>query len=134
MRDGAGEVDCLDLQNLMDMDMSEITSEVSVEPSAIAVDLPDDLFVLCHEVLPEAGLVIHRAGHAHAACERIAVLLPQLVVVPATMKSSELDLVEDRAIAVGAIVLHLDPDHGYDVLTAQLEETVRQVRTRFRGR
>lgn len=128
------EVDCLPLQNLMDMDMSEITSEVSIEPSAIAVDLPDDLFVLCHEVLPEAGLIIHRAGHAHAACERIAVLLPQLVVVPATMKSSELDLVEDRAIAVGAIVLHLDPDHGYDVLTAQLAETVRQVRSRFRGR
>ena len=114
--------------------MSEITSEVSVEPSAIAVDLPDDLFVLCHEVLPEAGLIIHRAGHAHAACERIAVLLPQLVVVPATMKSTELDLVEDRAIAVGAIVLHLDPDHGYDVLTAQLEETVHQIRARFRGR
>lgn len=116
------------------MDSAEITSEVFIDPSAITVALPDELFVLCHEVLPVAGLRIHRVAHAHAACERIAVLLPQLVVVLATMKSRDLDLVEDRAIAVGAIVLHLDPDHGYDVLTAQLEETVRQVKKRFAGR
>lgn len=116
------------------MDEADITSEVYIDPSAIAVELPDELFVLCHEVLPVAGLRIHRVAHAAAASERIAVLLPQLVVVPATMKSRDLDVIEDRAIAVGAIVLHLDPDHGYDVLMAQLEETVRQVHQRFRGR
>lgn len=110
----------------------ETTTELFVEPNAIVVGVPDDMLALCHEFLPLAGLKVYRVAHAHAACERIAVLLPRLVVVPAAMRSADLDMVEDRAAAVGAIVLHLDPSHGYELLGAQLHLTVQDLRAMYR--
>lgn len=112
----------------------ETTTELYVEPSAITVGVGDDLLALCHEFLPPAGLKVYRVAHAHAACERMAVLLPRLVIVPAAMRSVELDLIEDRAAAIGALVLHLDPGHGYELLGAQLHVTVQDLRARYGGR
>ncbi len=112
----------------------DTTTELYVEPSAIAVGITDDLLALCHEVLPPAGLKVYRVAHAHAACERMAVLLPRLVVVPAAMRSVELDLIEDRAKAVGAVLLHLDAGHGYDSIGAQLHMTVQDLRAMYGGR
>jgi len=112
----------------------DTTTELYVEPNAIVVGITDDLLALCHEVLAPAGLKVYRVAHAHAACERMAVLLPRLVVVPAAMRSIELDLIEDRAKAVGAILLHLDPGHGYDLLGAQLHMTVQDLRKMYGGR
>jgi hypothetical protein len=109
----------------------ETTTELYVEPSAIVVGVPDDMLALCHEYLPAGGLKVHRVAHAHAACERMVVLLPQLVVVPASMRSAELDMIEDRAAAIGAIVLHLDPSHGYELLGAQLHLTVQDLRKKY---
>ena len=110
----------------------ETTTELFLEPSAILVGIADDLVALCHEYLPPAGLKVYRVAHAHAACERIAILLPRLVVVPAAMRSAELDMIEDRAAAVGAIVLHLDPGHGYELLGTQLHLTVQDLRAMYR--
>lgn len=109
----------------------ETTTELYVEPSAIVVGVPDDMLALCYEFLPPAGLKVYRVAHAHAACERIAVLLPRLVVVPAAMRSAELDMIEDRAAAVGAVVLHLDPSHGYELLGAQLHLTMQDLRAAY---
>jgi hypothetical protein len=110
----------------------DTTTELFVEPSAIAVGLPDEMLALCHEYLAPGGLTVKRVAHAHAACERIAVLLPRLVVVPAAMRSDELDMIEDRAAAVGAVVLHLDPGHGYELLGAQLDLTLQDLRAKYR--
>lgn len=112
----------------------ETTTELFVEPSALVVDLGDDMLALCHEFLPPGGLKVYRVAHAHAACERIGVVLPRLVVVPAAMRSADLDMIEDRAAAVGAIVLHLDPEHGYELLGAQLYLTVQDLRAQYGGR
>ena len=112
----------------------ETTIELFVEPSAIAVGIGDDMLALCHEFLAPGGLKIHRVGHVHAACERIAVLLPRLVVVPAAMRSAELDMIEDRAAAVGAIVLHLDPEHGYELLGTQLQLTMQDLGMQYGSR
>ncbi len=109
----------------------DTTTQLYVEPSAIVVGLPDDMLALCHEYLPPGGLAVKRVAHAHAACERIAVLLPRLVVVPADMRAADLDLIEDRAAAVGAIVLHLEADHGYELLGAQLDLTVQDLRAKY---
>ena len=38
----------------------------------------------------------------------------------------------NRAAAVGAIVLHLDPGHGYDLLGAQLHLTLQDLRAKYR--
>jgi len=109
----------------------ETTTELFVEPSALIVDVGDDMLALCHEFLPPGGLTVYRVAHAHAACERIGVLLPRLVVVPAAMHSADLDMIEDRAAAVGAVVLHLDRDHDYQLICAQLDLTVQDLRAQY---
>jgi hypothetical protein len=111
--------------------MDDTTTELFIEPSAIAVGLADEMLALCHEFLPPGGLTVYRVAHAHAACERIAVLLPRLVVVPAAMHSTDLEMIEDRAAAVGAIVLHLDSTHGYELLGAQLHLTVQELKSMY---
>ena len=50
-----------------------------------------------------------RVGHAAAACERLAVAMPQVVVVLGALHPAERDALGDRATAVGALVLHVDP-------------------------
>ncbi|MDB4937603.1 MAG: hypothetical protein JWP87_4575 [Labilithrix sp.] len=109
----------------------DTTTELFIEPSAIVVGLTDEMLTLCHEYLAPGGLTVYRVAHVHAACERIAVLLPRLVVVPAAMRSADLDMIEDRAAAVGATVLHLDPTHGYELLEAQLHLTVQDLRMQY---
>ena len=76
-----------------------ITQEVFVEPSAVTVALPEEQVVLCHEVLGEAGLRVHRAEHVLAACERIAKLLPQVVVSSAALRNDAREMIEERAVA-----------------------------------
>jgi hypothetical protein len=110
------------------------TCELFVEPSAMVVALSDDLVALCHEVLPIGGLRVHRAQDVFSACRRMTELLPQLVVVSARLRAQALDMIEDRAIAVGAILVHAEAGHGYESIAAQLEAAVHQVRARFSRR
>jgi hypothetical protein len=112
----------------------ETTTELFIEPSAVVVGIPDDVLTLCHEFLPPAGLRIYRAADPHLAGDAIVTLLPRLVIVPAAMRSADLDMLEDCAAAVGAIVLHLDPTHGYELLGEQLHLTVQDLRKAYARR
>lgn len=90
-------------------------------PTAILVGLPEPLSSLCIEALGELGLRVLRVGHAAAASERIPVVMPQLVLVPTTIRPAELDSLNDRCVAVGADLLQLAPDTAPDALTALLK-------------
>ena len=50
-----------------------------------------------------AYMRVVRVGHAAAACERLAVAMPQVVVVLGTLRADERDALSDRATAVGAL-------------------------------
>jgi hypothetical protein len=114
--------------------VEDTTTELYIEPNALVIGLADDLMALCHEYLPPSGLKVYRVAHAHAAAERIAVLLPRLVVVSAVMSADELDMVLDRAKAVAAVVLLLDPEEAYEVLGKRLSLTLDELRVRYGGR
>lgn len=58
-----------------------------------------------------------RVAHAAAACERLAVSMPQVVVVIGTLRPDERDALADRATAVGALVLYVDPALDDETLT-----------------
>lgn len=79
-------------------------------PTAILVVLPDTLAETCDEVLGEAGVRVLRVGSVAAAAERIPVTMPQLVIVTTMMVAADLEVVNDRCVAVGAEILKLDPD------------------------
>jgi hypothetical protein len=90
-------------------------------PTGILVGLPDDLANICTEALGDGGLRVLRVGHVAAASERIPVVMPQLVVVSATVKEVELEVLHDRCVAVGAEVIRVPNDVDHTVLEATLK-------------
>ncbi|MDB4936968.1 MAG: hypothetical protein JWP87_3940 [Labilithrix sp.] len=63
-----------------------------------------------------ARMRVVRVAHAAAACERLAVAMPQVVIVLGTLRSDERDALADRATAVGALVMHVDPELDEETL------------------
>ena len=63
-----------------------------------------------------ARVHVVRVGHAAAACERLAVAMPQVVVVLGTLRADERDAVADRATAVGALLMYVDPELDEETL------------------
>lgn len=56
-----------------------------------------------------ARVLLTRAASAAAASERMAVAMPQVVVVLGAVTAEEREAVNDRATAVGALVMYVDP-------------------------
>jgi hypothetical protein len=108
-----------------------ITHQLYVEPSAMAVALPEEQVDLCHEVLGQAGLRVHRDEHVLAACKRITKLLPQVVVASAMLRSEVREMIEDRAVAVGAVLVELHPDRDVGTASRDLDDAVSTARRRL---
>lgn len=73
--------------------------------AALLVGLEGDLATACSLVLKAAGLSVVRAGHLAAALERIPVVQPYVVVLPAALRAEGEERLADRAVAVGAEVV-----------------------------
>lgn len=63
-----------------------------------------------------AHVRVLRVGHAAAACERLAVAMPQVVIVLGTLRQDERDALADRATAVGALLMYVDPELDQETL------------------
>jgi hypothetical protein len=90
-------------------------------PTGILVGLSDELASVCTEALGEGGLRVLRAGHVAAASERIPVVMPQLVVISSTLRLDELEILNDRCVAVGAEVIRVAPDTDHKALETMLK-------------
>jgi hypothetical protein len=64
----------------------------------------------------QARVNVVRVVHAAAACERLAVSMPQVVVVLGTLRADERDALADRATAVGALLMYFDPELDAETL------------------
>jgi hypothetical protein len=64
----------------------------------------------------KARVRVLRVGHAAAACERLAIAMPQVVVVLGTLRADERDALADRATAVGALLMYVDPELDAETL------------------
>ncbi|MDB4934808.1 MAG: hypothetical protein JWP87_1780 [Labilithrix sp.] len=83
-------------------------------PTAILVGLAEPLATICTDALADGGLRVLRVGHVAAACERIPVVMPQLVVASTTLRPEDTDMLVDRCVAVGAEVINVAPDAKID--------------------
>lgn len=105
-------------------------------PTALLVGVPEPLAAACSDALSEGGLRVLRVGHVAAACERIPVIMPQLVVVGDAIRQEESDMLADRCVAVGAEILKIAKDAMLDpALKATLKEAanIALVRSLRRG-
>ena len=111
-----------------------ITHQITIEPHALVIGLPDEHVALCHEVMGDAGLrvdVMRPSFGLLAACEKIPKGLPQMVVASAGLGPEALSALEDRAIAVGAVFLLLGERPDYEAMGRQLETGIALARERF---
>lgn len=107
------------------------TAQIYVEPNAVAVALPDEHVVLCHEIMGEAGIRVHSLGDVEAAVNRIAKAMPQLVVAGESLPPALRERIEDTTTAVGAVFVHLADTRDHAATLAQLEGAVADARARF---
>lgn len=91
-------------------------------PTAILVGLPEDLAAECTETLADGGLKVLKVGHVAAACERIPVVMPQLVVTTTSLHAHEAETLNDRCVAVGAEVLRVALEQDRRALAVQLKD------------
>ncbi len=70
-------------------------------------------------------IITLREDTIRAACDRIAVEMPHVVLllVP-PIDAAEHDALNDRALAVGALVVHIDPELDAEPFKEMLESTV----------
>ncbi len=101
--------------------MKRETIQRVATPTAILVGLPEEVAAFCTEALGDGGLRVLRVGHVAAASERIPVVMPQLVLVSSTLRPEELEMLNDRCVAVGADVLPVGADFDHAELKAQLK-------------
>lgn len=78
--------------------------------TAMLVALDDKVAGACITILDDAGFRVVRVKHVAAACERMPVVMPQIVLVPTTLRREEDEILVDRCTAVGAEILRLAPD------------------------
>jgi vacuolar-type H+-ATPase subunit F/Vma7 len=85
--------------------------------------LPDEQVVLCIEVFGRNRLQVHRAD-PDAACERLTKLLPQIVVIAEDLAAEIREMIDDRAVAVGAVIVVLPKDSDFATIERLLEQSV----------
>jgi hypothetical protein len=83
-------------------------------PTAILVGVVEPLATVCNDTLAAGGLRVLRVGHVAAACERIPVVMPQLVIISTTLGPEDTDMLTDRCVAVGAEILKVAPESAVD--------------------
>jgi|SRR4051812_44771583 hypothetical protein len=75
--------------------------------AAMLVALPPDAQSASQKLLAAIGYKVLTVGHVAAASERLAVVMPILVVAPEGTVKIERDALEDGCVAVGAHVVWL---------------------------
>lgn len=89
--------------------MKRETIQRVATPTAILVGVGEPLATTCADALAKGGLRVLRVGHVAAACERIPVVMPQLVIVSLALRADDAEMLADRCVAVGAEVIKLPP-------------------------
>lgn len=92
--------------------------------TAMLVALEDRVAGACVTLLDDAGFRVIRVKHVPPACERLPVVMPQLVLVPTTLRKDEEEMIVDRCVAIGAEVLRVAPDVDARALAALLASAI----------
>ena len=110
--------------------MANSTFRFQPTPSAMLVGLPETVAAHCALVLDSLRMI--RVGHAAAACERMPVTLPRVVVVIDTLSSQDRAMIEERAIACGAELVLVTSSPDLNDLGARLHAAA-EVSAKKRG-
>jgi hypothetical protein len=88
---------------------------------ALVVGENADLAARCAEVFEAVQIRVVRVGHVAAACERLPIAMPQIVVVLGALGERDRADLVDRATAVGALMFDLDESLDAETLGTLLD-------------
>jgi hypothetical protein len=80
----------------------------TVNMTAMVVGAPSDVADRIIAGFAIAKVRVVRVNHAAAACERLAVAMPQVVLVLGPLHPDEHEALADRTTAVGALLMYVD--------------------------
>lgn len=103
------------------MEAVESTVYRYLDTLAFVVGGPPVVAQQCVDVFEAAQIRVIRVGHPAAACERMPIAMPQMVVVIGTIRPDERDALTDRATAIGALLFDLDPALDQESLAMLLD-------------
>jgi hypothetical protein len=106
------------------------TMQRVASPTAFLVAIPEPMATTAMDGLADGGLRVMKVGHVAAACERMPIVMPQLVVVLTTLLPEEADTLADRCVAVGAELLKLAPETSAEALRPMLKEAAQMALVR----
>jgi PleD family two-component response regulator len=93
-------------------------------PTIMLVALDPRLEALCVATLLDSGIRILKSRHASAACERMPVTMPKIIVAPLTLPDAQATPLMDQMIAVGAKAIWVEPGIDPEVLRERLVKEV----------
>lgn len=96
------------------MDSSTIIRRVTI--TAMVVGPRNDIVNRIVDSFELTRMQVVRASTAAAAGERLALAMPQVVVVVGALGADERDALTDRATAVGAFVMYVDPERDGETI------------------
>jgi hypothetical protein len=89
-------------------------------PAILLVALDARSEAACVAMLLDSGIRILKSRHASAACERMPVTMPKLVVASLTIPNAEAMPLMDQIIAVGAKAIWVEPNIDPQVMRDRL--------------
>lgn len=92
-----------------------------LDTAALIIGPESDLARRCKEQLELVQVRVVRALDAAEACQQIASIMPQLVVVLGALADADRTALSDRTVAVGAITVQIDPDVDAETLETLLD-------------
>jgi hypothetical protein len=98
--------------------------------TAMLIGIDDRIARSCITILDDAGFRVVRVKHVAPACERIPVVMPQIVLLPSTLRNDEHEMIVDRCTAIGAELYRIGPDVDDGALTALLVSAVQTAMTK----
>jgi hypothetical protein len=99
------------------------TAQRFIPATAMLVDLGPKIAAACSELLGSLGYRVVFVAHIPAACERIAVVMPLLLVADADAGERERAELRDRAVAVGAHMLWFPKDADAQFVSSAVRTT-----------
>src|SRR3954471_7789869 len=98
--------------------------------AALLIAVEGEHEITCMAIIRASGMNVTRVVHVAGALERIPVLQPKLIVIPASKKSEAKESLEDRAVATGADVVWIEPNTTREELKALLTNAIHTVVSR----
>src|SRR5688572_21587532 len=105
-----------------DREVIHDTARRTEESRALLVGLPQDLDAPTTVILRGLGFIVAREALVATACARIPVETPLVIVVAEELRVDARDVIEDRAVAVGAEIVWLAPELSRADLLATLSD------------